>query len=214
MDESFQFFLQTFGPPCARRDVDEAHAAEYAGRLPAKLLEYWREQGFSGYADGLFWVVDPAEYAGVLERWLSSTPFKGQDDYHVIARTAFGALFVWGERSGAALQINPPHSLIFPNRAAGKLVREGRADLALQVFFASRTRQTVDFPDDKGKPLFAKALKKLGPLREDEAYGFVPALGMGGKATLAGLQKVEILPHLEILAQITAPRILENPLLR
>jgi len=214
MDETFEFFLQNFGSSIARRSVSAARADMYAGRLPAKLREYWVEHGFAGYANGLFWIVDPGDYEGVLRRWLDSTPFKGQDDYHVIARSAFGALYVWGKKGGAALQIDPPHSLIFPDRAAAKLVSEGKEDFALQMFFESMARESADFGDLSGKPLFEDALKKLGPLAEDEVYGFVPALGLGGTAALANVKKVRIFEHLDTLAQITTPRIIENPLLR
>lgn len=214
MDESFAYFLKNFGPAIARRDVDPAHAVQYRGRLPEQLLQYWTEHGFSGYADGLFWTVDPADYDDLLETWLAQTPFAGADDYNVFARTAFGELFVWGKKSGASLRINSPLNILFPNPAAADQVKAGREDIAVQAFFVSKKREHFDFADDAQKPLFARALKKLGPVGPDEIYGFEPAIPLGGKAALAGLRKVEMLPHLEILAQIAPPKILENPLLR
>ena len=39
--------------------------------------------------------------------------------------------------------------------------------------------------------LFKPAKKKLGTLRHDEMYGFVPALMFGGPDTLAHLEKVK-----------------------
>lgn len=213
MDDSFAFFLQNFGAPRAKRAVEPDYAVQYRGRLPAKLLEYWAEHGFAGYGDGVFWIVDPGEYEDVLDRWLEATPFKDEDDYHVVARTAFGALFVWGKKSGMRLQINAPHGLIFPDRDAAKRVRDTSEDFALQIFFECLTRESVDFADEQGKPLFKRTLKKLGPLENDEVYGFEPALGLGGKASLAGLRKLKIAPHLEILGGLGPPKIMENPLL-
>ena len=35
--------------------------------------------------------------------------------------------------------------------------------------------------DDKGKPLFQRAVKKFGALAEDEMFSFVPALATGGE---------------------------------
>jgi hypothetical protein len=214
MDESFAFFLKRFGLPIARRDVAPTYATTYTGRLPAQLLQYWIEHGFAGYANGLLWTVDPSDYETLLEACLAGLPFEGQDHYHVVARTAFGNLFVWGKKSGASLQIDVPHSILFPDRAAGKFVQQGREDFALQMFFESLEQSRADFADDAGQPLFARALKKLGPIAPDEMYGFEPALSLGGKAALAALCKVKILPHLEILAQIEPLRIVENPLFR
>jgi hypothetical protein len=212
MDEAFEYFLTNFGPPIARRDVAPTSVDTQAGRLPALLLQYWREHGFAGYADGLFWTVDPTDYAEVLDRWLDQSPFKGQDDYQVIARTAFGCLFVWGTKSGASL-LNAPHGILFPDPAAGKYVQEGRAEISVQSFFVSMAKSHADFSDEAGKPLFRRAHKKLGVLQPDEMYGFVPALVLGGTATLASLEKVTIVEHLSMLAQMDTPRIIENPLL-
>ncbi len=213
MDEAFAYFLTNFGPPLARRDVPATDATRQTGRLPALLLEYWIEHGAAGYADGLFWTVNPDDYAGVLAQWLEPSPFNGQDDYQVIARTAFGCLFVWGAKSGASLQINTPHGIIFPNPAAATYVQAGRAEIAVQSFFVSLSKSHTDFADEDGKPLFTRARAKRGVLDPDEMYGFEPALALGGTATLANLQKVKILEHLTILAQLGAPRIIENPLL-
>jgi hypothetical protein len=213
MDESFSYFLSTFGPPIARREVTASDIAGQAGRLPELLLQYWAEHGLSGYGDGLFWTVDPREYAEVLAQWLDRSPLKGQDDYQVIARTAFGCLFVWGTKSGASLQINCPLGLLFPNPAAAKYVQTGRAAIAVQAFFVSMQKSHADLEDAAGRPLFARARKKLGVLNHDEMYGFVPALALGGAATLAKLQKVKIVEHLTILAQLDVPRVIENPLL-
>lgn len=213
MDDSFAFFLQNFGAPCAKRAVEPDYATQYKGRLPDKLLEYWAENGFAGYGDGVFWIVDPGEYKDVLDRWLEATPFKDEDDYHVVARTAFGALFVWGKKSGMGLQINAPHGIIFPDRSAAKRVQDTSEDFALQIFFECLTQKSVDFPNDQDKPLFKKALKRLGPLQEDEVYGFEPALALGGAASLANLRKLKIAPHLEILSELGPPSIMENPFL-
>ena len=125
----------------------------------------------------------------------------------------FGVLLVWGKKSGASLRISCAHGLVFPNPSAGKYVQLGREDFAMQMFFESKRVDLLDLSDEGRKPLFARALKKLGPLAHDEVYGFEPALALGGKATLANLRTVKIIEHLEILAQLAPPRIVENPLL-
>ncbi|MNJ79554.1 hypothetical protein D3C77_776150 [compost metagenome] len=51
--------------------------------------------------------------------------------------------------------------------------------------------------------LFKSALKKLGQLKSDEMYGFVPALALGGAMELKNLQKVKTIEHLEFLSQLS-----------
>jgi hypothetical protein len=211
MDESFAYFLKNFGPPIMKREVDQAAIARHERNLPGQLLQYWAEQGFAGYADGLFWTVDPAEYAAALALALAPTPFPGRDIYNVIARSAFGELFVWGKSGGSSLRLDPPHGQLLPSRASEILMRSGREALAVQGFFASKQKRSLDFHDEEDKPLFARALKKLGPLAADEMYGFEPAILLCGEAKLEHLAKVKILPHLQILLQFAPLKILENP---
>ncbi|MGI9834633.1 GAD-like domain-containing protein [Vibrio vulnificus] len=72
---------------------------KYRGRLPDQLLEYWQLLGFSGFADGLFWLTNPAEYQDILDRLLEDTLFEQQDIYYVIARNAWGELQLFGEKN-------------------------------------------------------------------------------------------------------------------
>ncbi len=212
MDKAFETFVQNVGSAISKRDVDPSYADSYSGRLPARLIDYWKQYGYSGYGEGIFWTVDPADYHELLNRWLERSPFKGTDDYHVIARTAFGKLYVWGTQSGLSLKIDSPHSIIFPDRDAPRRVKRAGEDLVIEVFFKSVSPRFADFSDTDGKPLFAEAKAKLGQLASDEIYGFVPTLALGGKATLSNLRKVKIFEHLEILVQIAPPRIMESPL--
>jgi hypothetical protein len=211
MDEVFSIFLNEFGPPIQKREADSAVIARYEGALPGLLLRYWAEHGFTGYADGLFWTVNPGEYESVLAAALAPTPLAGQDAYHVIARTAFGQLFVWGQRTGSCMRIDPPHGRIFENRGVEALMREGREQIVLESFLMSLQKRLVDFSDDDGKRLFARARKQLGQLAADEMYGFEPALALGGEPALENLEKVKILPHLAILLELAPLRIQTFP---
>lgn len=200
MDEDFAGFLEDFGPAFERRDVPPSSVERYRGKLPDQLLAYWQEHGWCGYADGLFWTVDPEEYEPVLEAWIGDTPFMEQDAFHIIARSAFGDLYVWGERTGT-LKLFAPGAFIFPTSA-----RVGSPDEEIRWFFGFRDREENDFAD-----LFAPALKKLGRLTHDEMYGFVPALALGSKASLAHLRKVRAIEHLVILAQLSELEVLTAP---
>lgn len=74
-------------------------------------------------------------------------------------------------------------------------------DLELQSFLSMVEREDFDMEDADGEFLFERALQALGPLGEQELYGFEPALVMGGKAVLGNLRKLQLDVHLTILRQ-------------
>lgn len=203
MDQYFEYFMKNFGPACSKRDVPASSIECYRGKLPNQLLQYWEEYGWCGYADGLFWMVNPQEYEPALEAWIGDTPFMEQDAYHIIARSAFGHLLFWGERTGFTLQIFAPGSYAVPQDLASS---PDKLDFDVQIFFSIQKRKSYNFAD-----LFAPAVRKLGPLQHNEMYGFFPALALGGSATLDHLQKVKAVEHLVLLAQLDGLRVMESP---
>lgn len=194
MDEDFAHFLKKFGPAIDKRYVPPTSIEQYRGKLPNQLLAYWDEHGWCGYGDGLFWTVNPQDYEPALEAWIADTPLMEQDAYHVIARNAFGKLYLWGEKTGGSLRIFAPGSYCSPRTS--KFVGE-RMDFGVRVFFSGLSPTATDF-----EGMFAPTVAKLGRLKNDEMYGFVPALALGGHATVEHLQKVKAVEHLVILAQL------------
>ena len=194
MDEIFSIFLETFGEPIDRREVPTSSIERYRGKLPNQLLEYWAEHGWCGYGGGIFWIVNPQEYEDVVASWLDGTRFETYDNYHLIARGAFGDLYLWGEKTGFSLKITSVLSrVVIKNRK----IKDEEMDKELQGFVLSRNVDSNDYGD-----LFKPARKKLGTLRHDEMYGFVPAFMLGGPDTLDHLEKVKAVEHLTILSQI------------
>jgi hypothetical protein len=193
MDEDFALFLTHFGPAIDKRYVPLSTIDRYRGKLPDQLLTYWEEYGWCGYADGLFWTVNPQEYEPALEAWIGDTPFMEQDAYHVIARSAFGKLYLWGEETGDTLSIFAPASTCFASPPDNDIDR----DFEMRLFFGGMSRKGIDV-----EGLFAPALQQLGRPAHDEMYGFVPALALGGALTLSNLRKVKAVEHLVLLAQL------------
>jgi hypothetical protein len=105
-DEDFTYFISKWGEATHRRDVPAESIDRWRGRLPDQLLTYWREEGWCGYGNGLFWTVDPEEYEDLVHEWLADIPFEKIDTFHVIGRTAFGMLFTCGEKVGPVLDID------------------------------------------------------------------------------------------------------------
>lgn len=195
MDKVFARFIEKLGGPIDRREVPVSSIDRYRGKLPEQLLEYWREHGWAGYGEGIFWMVNPQEYEGVVSSWLEGTKFEKFDRYHLIARGAFGELYLWGEETGASLEVS---SAVARSTTFLSELPRGQMNKRLQNFLLSTEVDHNDFDD-----LFVPAKERLGHLRYDEMYGFVPALMLGGSATLDHLQKVKAVEHLMLLSQLT-----------
>jgi len=205
-DKLFSFFISKFGAATSQVTVPDESLAKFRGVLPEQLLDYWKSEGWCGYRDGLFWTVNPDDYADVLDMWLEDTPFEEIDSYHVIARTSFGKLFAWGEKTGPSLTVSCPiHSLIALEKDLKKPLANPNHEISM--FFAGTTPGECDLKDEDKKPMFERTLAKLGPLQAEEMYGFEPALVAGGRMDVDHLRKVNADIHLTILRQLAPPRI-------
>lgn len=204
-DSDFALFIETFGEATYKTPVSEADLAQWAEKLPPALLKYWREEGWAGFANGLLWMVNPDDYEDIKDAWLEQTPFASIDKFHVIARSAFGDLFLCGERTGRSVTIVCLNNeiLALKNKLKPKPLQD--QDFSIQSFFGSREPEDFDYKDVNGKLLFDRAVKKYGPLEPDEMYGFEPALVMGGSPELDNLRRLKLDPHLHILRQLDNP---------
>jgi hypothetical protein len=195
MNEEFSVFMEALGGPIDHRAVPPSSIERYRGKLPDLLLKYWDEHGWCGYGQGIFWMVNPQDYEGVVASWLEGTELEKLDTYHVIARSAFGDLYLWGEKTGASLDITSHLSRYLTHTS---MYTGEQMDKGLQAFLLSIDEEGNDYGE-----LFIPAKAKLGTLKYDEMYGFVPALILGGPATLEHLEKVKAVEHLIFLSQVS-----------
>ena len=49
---------------------------------------------------------------------------------------------------------------------------------------------------------YTEAVDKLGKLEQDECFGYVPLLGLGGSEKVQNLKKVRIREHIELISQM------------
>lgn len=195
MDEYYSLFIKEVGEPMFRQEVPPSSIERYRGKLPGKLLEYWAEHGWCGYGEGIFWTVNPHDYEGILASFIEGTALEGRDIYHVIARGAFGDLYLCGEKTGCSVDIA---SFVSRYSASFYDSTKWTLDNEVEHFFLGVDREGNDFGD-----FFKPALKRLGMLAHDEMYGFVPALAFGGSSKLENIEKVKSVEHLMLLSQIS-----------
>jgi hypothetical protein len=203
-DEDFEVFIEEFGEACQRVEVPTASLEHWRGKLPDQLIKYWTEEGWCAYADGLFWTVNPDDYEDLVDEWLHDTFLEQIDEFQVIARSAFGELFLWGQKTGGSVTIScATNSIISLNSNLKRKL--GDPDFYVRSFFSNKSIERCDLDDELGQPLFKRALAKLGPLESDEVYGFEPALVLGGGMRLENLAKLKLDVHLTILRQLASP---------
>jgi len=213
MDKELGWFLERFNRPTHFVSAPEDAALRFKGKLPDALLAYWKELGFSGFLDGLFWLTNPDDYEGALEEWIGDTSIMEEDSYYVIGRTAFGDLFLWGERNGYKYVVSPCLGWILQKDGSRDKIATYGADAAMKSFFAIMNRGRCDMDGSDKKPLFDRALAKLGPLQADEVFAFEPSLIAGGKAQVESIAKRNIHVHLSLLAQFGHREILDRQVL-
>jgi len=195
MNDYLSLFFKKMGPEIGRREVPASSIEKYKNQLPDLLLEFWKANGWSGYGDGIFWTVNPAEYESIVQTWLDESGILDPDTYHVVARSAFGDLYLWQSQTGSSLSIDAIYSRY--SLVAKPPLTNTQLDTKVKAFFLTRERDTDDFDD-----LFVSAQKTLGTLQPDEMYGFVPAVALGGPGSLNTLEKVKTLEHLTFLSQL------------
>lgn len=202
IDEDFQYFLDSFTPQGTRYEVPGSSMERYRGRLPDQLLRYWDQFGWSSYAYGLFSIVNPQEYEPVLTAWLEGTKLEHLDNFHVVARSAFGELIVWGEKFGYCLTISTQEFYAITVSDFRHVPED--MDFEIQCFFPTRKKAAFDFDQ-----MFEGACTRLGYLAVDEIYAFVPALALGGAREIENLQKVSAIEHLMFLAELEDLRFMD-----
>jgi len=205
-DKLFDFFLKKFGKPQECRKVDEKIIKTYKDKLPIQLLSYWRELGWCSYGEGRIWMTNPSEYEDVLEDRLKGTKYEGRKDLSVIARSAFGALYVWASKKGKIMLIDPNLNTINSYSDVDKnMFSNEEEDEEMQFFWGLLKLDSVDFLDENRSPLFEKALQKLGSLKADEMYGWKHHIAIGGERSLENLNKVNIFVYHDIANQLEKP---------
>lgn len=209
MDEYLEFFLEEFGGISNKLPATDSALEQYRGVLPDQLLSYWSEVGWSSFGQGLYWLVNPQDWHEPMVHMLQETEFLKADNYHMIARNAFGDLWLWGEKSGGSLSIRSSDGMIFPMAPHDGFGDKGM-DFEMQIFFSSTDPEEVDLLGNDEKPLFERALQKLGPLVAHEVYGFAPLPALGGAGDLASLQKLEAATYMDLLAEVTPMRVMPD----
>ncbi len=202
--EYFEFLLEEPGAPTASATVSAEIIQQWVGKLPNRLLYVWQELGWCNFNNGLLWLVNPDDYAPIVETWLSGTKYAEMDTFHCFARDAFGEMYLYAENIKRFITIKPQrHTLWVDDKELLRPDSEKGSDISVILELTSDD-EIYDCMDIHGKGLFDRAVKKLGALKADEMYAFEPFLCMlpDEKITIDYLTKVRMDVHLDILHQL------------
>jgi hypothetical protein len=173
-------------------NVPQTIINKYKNILPNELITIWETMGFGIYEDGFFQLVNPDEYEFV---------FNYVDIMYepsiIWAITALGDIIMWEGNKNATIQ-NAGNCNTFINiRKCEDHVIGADMEGFLNYFLGDRDY----WPDNdyfSAKPYLA-IKGKLPPLEYGQCYGYVPAIALGGKASIKNIKIVEIKSYINII---------------
>lgn len=187
-----RFLEQNTG--CTRQTVNDAFLAKYADTAPKELIALWQEIGLGIFCNGLFRVVNPADYQEFVDTYIEDKE-KYFEYLLPFMTTAFGDIFVWVKDISQKREY-----VIFINVRSGNWnIITSRMDLLFSLYIVSEECLKRYF--DLKVSDYSKLVDSLGLPAENECYGYVPALVLGGSKSLKNIQVVKMLPYIDIIAQ-------------
>lgn len=187
-----RFLEQNTG--CPRQTVNDAFLAKYADTAPKELIALWQEVGLGIFCNGLFRVINPADYQEFVDTYIEDKE-KYFEYLLPFMTTAFGDIFVWVKDISQKRKY-----VIFINVRSGNWnIITSRMDLLFNDYIPTKEWYKGDFGINISD--FSKLVDSLGLPAEDECYGYVPALVLGGSKSLKNIQVVKMLPYIDIIAQ-------------
>jgi hypothetical protein len=188
-------FIRFMGEPIYSRPVPQ-HMIKYFDDLLIKddgdasiVVQLWKRYGFSGYRNGLFWIVDPREYYSLTKLFDELN-----DEAIVFGRSATGNLFLWQWIK----TIQKPKIAHF-NVHTRKLtyVSDNMRD-----FFHYHIISDKSWQENFSGGIEFSVIEKYELAGHDECYAFFPPLVLGGRENIAQMEKVKMKEHLAVLAQL------------
>lgn len=189
-------YIEDFGAPKLHAAFSEEEIRRLAGKFPGDLVAFMSAFGRAVFQDGLIQICHPDDQKPVLALIFGGDEIFSHQNCHAYAYSAFGEVFCWHRDYGLTI-VDVITGSVTCRLLTKKLSRDANTDRTFITPFGA----DADFYDVNDKPLFKRAVKKLGLLQIGECYGFVPALALGGSPELQYLKRLSSPEHLAIVAQ-------------
>lgn len=132
--------------------------------------------------NGYLKVINSEEYQELLNK----TYFRGKVSVPIFV-TAFGDIVTLEEDQYIGLVKYKNGSFVMIAKNMKRFMQNLEDEYFLEKYFQI--------------PQYEEAVKKIGKLEQDECFGYVPLLGLGGSEKVDNLKKVKIREHIELIAQ-------------
>ena len=153
------------------------------------MIALWQEVGLGIFCNGLFRVINPADYQEFVDEYYQREYNEGAIPFMV---TAFGDSFVY---------VNNPtvgDYVIYINvRYGTEKILSNNIALLLNKCVFNKSILEAWFKVER----YAEIKDKVGLPQLDECLGYVPALALGGTETDEHIQILKTVPYIEIIAQ-------------
>lgn len=201
-----KMFREEMGEADRVNAVDIALLEKYRELLPDELLMYWKKYGFTSFKQGMFWLTNPADYGYLVKTYLASTPLINRKNLYVIARSAFGHLYLWEKDKGNICDIRILSNMVFFDaKSEQQNLSIEDEEYEMNRFIGTNDTDILDIKDSSRTPLFERCLKKLGQLEINEMYGYKFNPAFGGKEGILNLDKVNLFVYADIQLGIETP---------
>lgn len=175
---------------CERQVADDAFLAKYADIAPKELITLWQEVGFGTFYNGLFRLLPLEEFIFWDDAYIGeSGQIKPQIPFMI---TAFGDIFVWVYDTC----LNESYVAYINIRKGTWKIGASNIKILFNVRILSNT--CIKMFDLE---MFPALVSKLGRLAEDECYGYVPALALGGDNDIDKVERVKYVPYIDLICQ-------------
>ena len=164
--------------------IPEEIIEKYQELIPLELLGVWKEYGFGSFYGGYLKIIAPDEYKEILEE----SYFGGKVSIPIFT-TGFGDVIIWSK--------NKYITLVKYRKNDTTVLSSG-----FDFFFEDLMVDGDSIIKELDMSLYNGAVSKYGSLEYDECFGFAPLLPMGGSEKIENLQKVKILPHIDLITQM------------
>jgi hypothetical protein len=207
MNEFFRKALNTLGEPSDVVPVDESVIGAYEGKLPAGLLDVWREVGWGSFLDGYIWLCNPGLFEGVVAEIFEGDPEFHAPGFTIFMYDAFGGLYGWRNDTHLVTleiaDVGPSFRFSASQKRPGNPEQWDQDQLVAHII--GNKREEREYFSQADVDDFDYATENLGRLEPGEIYGYVPLPALGGSAEPETLRRVQAREHLLIASQVARP---------
>lgn len=174
-------------------EVNAETLEKYRDQVPELLLAIWERHGLTSHGQGEIWFTNPDEFTDIVQAF-----FGDQQPFVVFARNSYGELY--GFLTDRIYVIQPQ---------IVRAIHQGKVS-DFDTFLSGVL--IIPYLDFHKEHLLA--LKKLGSLKADQLYGYVPMLALSGNGSLKETKIVQMREYLFMVADIATSAVREgwNPL--